>query len=95
MATVVETSVANRVVGTIPAGSTEPAAALSAMTPVGKIVTLDVLMARNRIIASVALPLSPFRVSRCSMARIPNGVAALPRPSTLADRFMIIAPIAG
>jgi hypothetical protein len=45
IATVVETNVANKVVGTMPAGSDEPAAARRAMTPVGSSVTLDVLMA--------------------------------------------------
>jgi len=53
---VVEPIVANKVVGKIAAGSDEPAAARRAMTPVGRRVTLEVLMARNRAIALVAVP---------------------------------------
>ena len=48
--------VANKVVGRMPAGSADPAAARNAMTPVGRIVTEDVLMARNSAMASVAVP---------------------------------------
>ncbi len=95
MATVVEQMVANSVVGRMPAGSTDPAAARSAMIPVGSRVTLEVLMARNRAMALVAVPLSGFSLSSSCMARMPNGVAALPRPSTLADMLRIIAPMAG
>ena len=73
----------------------EPAAARSAMTPVGRIVTLDVLIARNRTMALEAVPRVVFRVSSCCMARIPNGVAALPSPSALAAILRIIAPMAG
>ena len=56
MATRVENMVANSVVGSIPAGSTDPAAALSAITPVGKMVTFEVLIARKSTIESVAVP---------------------------------------
>ena len=91
----VEKSVARRVVGRIPAGSLDPAAARMAMTPVGKRVTLEVLMARNRTIASVAVPLTGFNLSSSCMARIPNGVAALPRPRAFADIFRIMLPMAG
>ena len=48
--------VANNVVGKIAAGSNEPAAARRAITPLGNRVTLDVLMARNRAMESVAVP---------------------------------------
>ena len=58
-------------------------------------VTLLVLIARNSAIALVAVPFSGFRVSSSCIALIPNGVAALPRPSALALMFMIIAPMAG
>ena len=87
--------VANSVVGMIPAGSAEPAAARSAITPVGSRVTLEVLIARNRTMALVAVPLAALSDSSSCMARMPNGVAALPRPSTLAAMLRIIAPIAG
>ena len=91
----VEKTVANNVVGRIPAGSVEPAAARSAITPVGNNVTLDVLIARNKAIAFDAVPLHGFSLSSSCMARMPNGVAALPRPRAFADIFRIIAPIAG
>ena len=42
-----------------------------------------------------AVPLVAFRVSSCSMARMPNGVAALPSPIALAAMLRIIDPIAG
>ena len=64
------------------------------ITPVGNNVTLDVLIARNS-----AIELSPclagveFVGSR--IARIPNGVAAFPRPSAFADIFRIMAPTYG
>ena len=48
--------VANKVVGKIAAGSDAPVAARRAMTPVGSRVTLDVLMARNKAMESVAVP---------------------------------------
>src|SRR5512132_708463 len=95
MATTVEQNVANSVVGRMPAGSADPAAARSAMTPVGSSVTLDVLIARNSTIALLAVPFAGLSASRCCMARMPNGVAALPNPSTFEDIFRIIAPIAG
>ena len=94
-ATVVDMAVANSVVARMPAGLADPPAARSAMTPVGRSVTAEVLMARNSTIAFVAVPLCGFSVSSSCIARMPNGVAALPRPSALAEMFRIIAPIAG
>ena len=55
IARVVEQMVANSVVGTIAAGSAEPAAARRAMTPVGSSVTEEVLMARNSTMALLAV----------------------------------------
>ena len=95
MAATVEHMVAKRVVGRIPAGSTESAAARSAITPVGSRVTLEVFMARNMTMESVAVPGCGLSLSSSCMALIPKGVAALPRPSALADIFKIIAPMAG
>ena len=95
IAIVVEQMVAKRVVGKMAAGSLEPAAARSAMMPVGRMVTLEVLIARNKTMALVAVPLCWFSVSSSCMARMPKGVAALPRPRTLADMFRIMAPMAG
>ena len=95
MATVVEPMVASRVVGRMMAGSALPAAARRAMTPVGSRVTLEVLMARNRAMALVAVPGRSLRRFSSCMARMPKGVAALPRPRALAERFRIMAPMAG
>ena len=95
MAAVVEQIVAKRVVGKIAAGSAEPAAARSAITPVGNNVTLEVLMARKRAIALVAVPFSRLSVSSACIARMPKGVAAFPRPRAFAERLRIIAPMAG
>ena len=95
IATEVEQTVANRVVGKMPAGSVDPAAARSAITPVGNNVTLDVLIARNSAIEFVAVPLQGLSLSSSCIARIPNGVAAFPRPSAFADIFRIMAPMAG
>ena len=55
----------------------------------------EVLIARKRTIESVAVPLCGLMRSSSCIARIPKGVAALPSPITLADKFIIIAPIAG
>ena len=79
----------------MPAGSREPAAARNAMTPVGSSVTLEVLMARKRAMASVAVPGWGFSLSSSCIARIPKGVAAFPRPRALADMLRIMAPMAG
>ena len=95
IAAMVEQMLANSVVGTIPAGSAEPAAARRLITLVGSRVMLEVLMARNSTMALVAVPLTGLSRSSSCMARIPKGVAALPRPSALAEMFMIIAPMAG
>jgi len=94
-ATTMAITVANRVGPRIPAGSREPAAARSAITDVGIRVMQEVLSARNSACASLAVPLCGLSLSSSSMARMPNGVAALPSPNALADRFSTIAPIAG
>ena len=65
------------------------------MIPVGSRVTLEVLIARNSAMALVAVPLCGLSLSSSCMARMPNGVAALPRPSTLAEMLRIMAPMAG
>ena len=65
------------------------------MTPVGSNAKPEVLIARKRIIALVAVPLLVFRRSSSIIAFRPKGVAAFPKPSRLEDIFKIIAPIAG
>ena len=69
-------------------------AALMAMTPVGRRVTFDVLIARKRAMASVAVPGLELSVFNSFMALMPKGVAALPRPRPLAAIFRIMAPMA-
>ena len=94
-AVAVDTQVAKSVVTRIPAGSCEPAATRSPITPVGSNVTDEVFMAKNSAIALLAVPLTGFSLSSSCIARMPNGVAALARPRALADRLRIMAPIAG
>ena len=57
--------------------------------------TLAVLRASSIAIESVAVSGSGLSVCNSSIALMPNGVAALPRPNTLAARLSAIMPIAG
>ena len=77
------------------AGCELPAVARKAIAVAGINVIPAVLIARNVHIALVAVPLSLFKVSSSSIAFKPNGVAAFPNPSILADMFITIEPIAG
>ena len=96
MAATVEQVVAMRVGIQMAAGSAEPAAARSAMVPVGAIsVIAAVLMARKSTIESVATPGCGFRRESSLMALRPKGVAALPMPSTFEAKFITMAPMAG
>src|SRR5690625_3692885 len=87
-------TVAMIVVPTISVGEIELYCILIAITVVGTSVKLDVFKARNVITERVAVsvPLSCFI---CSIALMPIGVAALPKPNILAVKFEIIYPIAG
>ncbi len=89
------TALAAIVVTKIDAGVVAPSEARSAMTPEGSTATPLVLIARKSTIALVAVPFVLLSASSSCIALMPNGVAALPRPSTLAAMFMIIAPMAG
>ena len=95
MPTRVENDVASKVGNQIPAASSEPRDARSAITPSGARATFEVLMARNNTMAFVAAPGCGFRLSNSSMALMPNGVAALPRPNILDAIFIIMALMAG
>ena len=79
----------------IPAAFVEPRLARSAIAPSGSTASPEVLIARNSAIAFVATPGRGFNVSSSRIAFRPNGVAALPSPSTFAARLSSIAPIAG
>ena len=77
------------------AGAAESMEARNAITPKGKMATLDVLMAAKRHMASVATPGRLFSLFNSIMALSPKGVAAFPKPSMLAERFMIMALMPG
>jgi hypothetical protein len=91
----VDTAVAINVVGKMAAGSLDSCRARRPMMPVGKSASPEVLMARKRIIAFVAVPFSLFSSLSSFMALRPKGVAALPRPRALAAMFITMAPMAG
>src|SRR2546427_1581331 len=84
-------------VGTqIAAGAVEPAAARTAIVPVGGMRWMAALLiTRNSTIGLVITPGYGFNRFNSTIALSPNGVAALPRPSMFAARFITIAPIAG
>ena len=86
---------ANQVGKKMPAASADPTDARIDTTPDGRTARADVLTARNRTIASVAVPRSPLSLSSSSIALMPKGVAAFASPSMLAAMFMIMALIAG
>ena len=79
----VDTAVAIIVVPTISVGETELYCIRMAITVVGIIVKPEVFKARNVTIdlEAVSVPLNCFI---CSIALIPMGVAALPKPNILA-----------
>src|SRR5699024_9748625 len=83
IALIVEIKVAIIVVPTISVGDTELYCIRIAITVVGIMVTLDVFKAKNVIIDREAVS-EPPNCFICSIALIPIGVAALPKPKTLA-----------
>ncbi len=87
-ATIVEIPEDMSVTGQIEAAFALPLPASSVMTVAGTSRTLEQLIASS--IASDRSPASPCSLSSCA-ALIPGGVAALPRPSMLALRFIAIA----
>lgn len=80
---------------TIAVGSWELAAALKAITVVGISVRLDAVIAVNVHILLLAVSLLGFNFCSSSMALMPSGVQALPRPRRLALMLKTIAPMAG
>src|SRR5690625_7239046 len=82
------------VVPTISVGETESYCILIAMTVVGIIVKPDVFRAKNVIIDRDAVS-EPLNAFICSIALIPIGVAALPKPKIFAVKLDKIYPIAG
>src|SRR5512143_2098940 len=72
----------------ISVGFEAPAAARIAITVAGMSWTLLVLMTRKVHMASVAVPSFLLSLLSSSIALRPSGVAALARPSMLADMFM-------
>ena len=76
-------------------GAVEPKEARSAIMPVGSTASPEVLMAKNRTMASVATPGRTLSLLSSRMARRPKGVAALPRPIMLLAMLSTIMPKAG
>ncbi|MNR31931.1 hypothetical protein D3C85_1494730 [compost metagenome] len=66
-----------------------------AMTDVGISVSPAVFRTMNMIWALLAVSALGFSAWSSRIALSPSGVAALSRPSRLADTFIIIAPCAG
>ena len=95
IATTVAVKVENKVGAMMPKGSTEPAEARTPITPVGKMLRPEVLIAKNSTMAFVATPGRRLRRLSSCIALMPKGVAALVRPIMFAAMFMIIAPMAG
>jgi hypothetical protein len=91
----VSRTVAKSAVPTISVGLLEPAEALRPITVAGITCTEEVFKTRNVHMALVAL--EGLGLSFCSsfIAFMPMGVAAFPRPSILAARFITTAPMAG
>ena len=95
IATLAAHNVASSAVPTIAVGLVDPDATRIAIAVAGINCTELVLIARNVHIAFVATPGREFSDSRSRIARKPSGVAALPKPSMLADMFITMQPIAG
>ena len=95
IAVIVEQAVAKRVVPIISVGFAELAFKRKAIIVAGTKVNEDVFNARNVHMAWLAV--FGCGLSSCSslIAFRPKGVAALPRPSKFALKFIRIEPIAG
>ena len=93
--TIVAEPLANHVGKKMPAASADPSEARTPIIPLGSTASPAVLIARKSAIALVAVPGRLFSLSSSWIALMPNGVAALPRPSMLAEMLRIIAPMAG
>ncbi len=91
----VDINVAKRIGRKISVGLAAPAWARYIIMLIGIKQSPDALRIRNIIMASVAVSFSLLRVCNSCMALSPSGVAALSRPSILAETFMKIDPIAG
>mgnify|MGYP006137027463 CR=1 FL=1 len=76
-------------------GSFAPRIARCAMIASGMSVNPEVCSTRNMIWALLASSLFGFRLCRLSIAFRPKGVAALSRPSRLAEKFITMWPVAG
>ena len=66
-----------------------------AMMLMGIRVRPDACKTKNMIWELLAVSLLGFSVCKLSMAFCPKGVAALSSPSKLAEKFIIMCPIAG
>ena len=84
---------ASRAAGKISLGLALPAWALSAITVVGTRVREELFITSRVTISSVARSW-PLSFLSSHIAFCPAGVAALPNPSMLAARFMVMALVA-
>src|SRR5688572_19669899 len=95
IATMVATKVAISMGINISVGYFEFNVALCAMMLTGIIVSPDALSTMNMICELEAVSFIGFSSCRLFMAFKLNGVAALSRPSILAEKLIIICPMAG
>ncbi len=79
----------------ISVGSADPSVARKAKILTGIKVSPEVLSTKNIIWASDAVSFSGLMSCSCAIAFKPSGVAALSSPSILAEKFIIIEPMAG
>ena len=95
MAVSVATVVVSRMGRKTSAGFAAPYCARYIIIVIGTTVRPEAFRLRNMIMASLAVSLRGFSSWSCCMARRPMGVAALSRPSMLAEMFMKMDPAAG
>ncbi len=95
MPTMVAINVAKRMGIKTSVGLAAPACTRYIMMLIGIKQRPEALSTKNIIIASVAVSLSLLSVCSSCIALRPIGVAALSRPSILADTFIKIEPMAG
>ena len=91
----VATVVVSRMGRKTSAGFAAPYCARYIIIVIGTTVRPEAFRLRNMIMASLAVSLRGFSSWSCCMARRPMGVAALSRPSMLAEMFMKMDPAAG
>ena len=87
--------VAKRIGKNTSEGCAAPPAALNAITETGINVNPEVFKTKNMIWALLAVSFDELVACSSFIALRPRGVAALSNPNILAEKFIIILPIAG